>query len=272
MTSEPAAISCDSGTCSEEFAAGAPVVLTATPAAHNKVASWGGCDSTPQPDVCEVTMSGAKAVSVTFVPTPQPSLSVAETGTGQGTVTSYPPGISCPGSCSSSFDEGSTVYLVAAPSPGTGFGGFSGGGCEGTATLCAVTMSSATEVQAQFTGTAAGPASTASTARLGRSLALASVRTTGASALLTVKTPEAGTVLISSSGLRPAKRRLSAGTSRVRVTLARRSRRVLAAHHRLRLRIAIGFLPSGGAAPAATGATLRFRSPAGKAEARRSRR
>ena len=70
MTSEPAAISLELGDCSEEFAAGDPVVLTATPAPHNEVASWGGCDSMPQADVCEVTMSGAKAVSVTFAPLP----------------------------------------------------------------------------------------------------------------------------------------------------------------------------------------------------------
>jgi len=270
VKSEPAGISCPTD-CAEEFSVNRLVTLTASPVAHHELIGWSGCDSVPSPSECKVTMSQAKVVSVTFAPIPQLSLSVVETGTGQGAVTSYPTGISCPGICSSSFDEGSTVYLMAAPSPGSGFGGFSGGSCEGTATLCAVTMSSASEVRAHFAGAASGPAPTAG-ARPGGSFSLAASRTTAAGALLTVKVPEAGTLLVSGSGLRPAKRGLSAGTSRVRVALGRRARRFLSAHHRLRLRIAIGFLPSGGGAPAATAATLRFRSPAGKAAVRRRKR
>ena len=134
-----------------------------------------------------------------------------------------------------------------------------------------MTMSSAQDVQAQFTGTANGPASAAACARLLPSPSPAA-RTTATGALLTVKAPEAGTLLVSGAGLRAAKRELSAGTSRVRVVLGRRARHALFAHHRLRLRVAIGFLPSGGGAPAATGATLRFRSPAGKAGVRRRNR
>ena len=266
VASNPGAIACPSA-CEEHFAQNRQVTLTANPATHQKLLGWTGCTVQANPDECRVTMSEDKAVSATFAPIPQLALSVAETATGQGTVTSYPPGISCPGTCSSSFDQGSTVYLMAAPSPGSGFGGFSGGGCEGTATLCAVTMSSAQEVRAQFTGTAAGPASATSTAHLGPSFSLASARTAATSALLTVKAPEAGNLLVSGSGLQPARREISAGTSRVRVILDRRARKALFAHRRLRLRIAVGFLPSGGAAPGATAATLRFRSPAGKAGA-----
>src|SRR5207245_1257167 len=76
VSSEPAAISCASGTCSEEFAENLPVVLTATPAPHNAVAGWSGCDSVPRANVCDVTMSEAKAVSVNFAPIPQLALSV----------------------------------------------------------------------------------------------------------------------------------------------------------------------------------------------------
>jgi len=263
VVSSPAAISCPVN-CSEHFAQGRLVTLTALPGAHQKLIGWSGCESLPSPSECKVTMAEAKTVSVTFAPIPQISLDLSLSGTGQGTVTSFPSGISCPGNCSGSFDEGSIVYLMAAPSPGSGFGGFSGGGCEGTAPLCAVTLSSATEVRAQFNGTAAGPAQAAARS----SFSLVAVRTAGTRALLTVRASEAGTLLLSGPGLRPAKREVSAGTSRVRVGLDRRASSALFAHHRLRLRLAIGFLPAGGGPPAATTAALRFRFPAGKAPRR----
>jgi hypothetical protein len=103
-------------------------------------------------------MTSAKAVSAQFEAIPQLPLNVTLSGSGQGAVGSFPGGLSCPGSCSGAFDEGSTVYLLAAPAPGSQFAGFSGGGCGGTATVCAVTMAGIQNVSATFTGTAAGPA------------------------------------------------------------------------------------------------------------------
>ena len=251
VSSEPGAIDCASGTCSEEFAEGLPVVLTAHPSPHNEVAKWSGCDSEPSPDVCDVTMSAAKAVNVEFTPIPQLPLGLTLEGTGQGTVVSYPPGISCPGTCSASFDRGSTVYLMAAPSPGSGFGGFSGGGCEGTAPLCAIPISSAQEIRALFTGTANGPSTT-------NFFSLTSARTSPSGALLTLKAAQPGTLLVSSAGLKPLKRKLSAGTSHVRVSLSARFRHTLSRHPRLSLRVALGFLPSGGSPPQSSEKTLRF--------------
>ncbi len=267
VSSEPAGISCSSGTCAEEFAENLPVVLTAAPAAHNEVAQWSGCDSVPQADVCDVTMSAAKAVSVAFASIPQLSLSVAKTGTGQGTVTSYLPGVSCPGSCSASFDEGSTVYLMAAPSPGSGFAGFSGGGCAGTATLCAVPMSSAQNVTATFTGSAAGPAGGSAASSASASLALASVRTAGNTAVLSLRTSEAGTLVAGGPGLEPLKRKLPAGAMTLRLHLGPAARKGLERRGHLALRLSLGFLPSSGAPGAARALGLHFHAVGPKAPA-----
>ena len=136
------------------------------------------------PSECKVTMSAAEAVSAEFAPIPQQTLSVTKTGSGQGTVTSTPAGISCPGTCSAQFDEGSTVYLTAAPAPTSTFAGFTGGGCSGTP-ICAVTMSQAQSVSAEFGLGGPGASAAASAARL--SLGKLSVR--GASATLELSLP-----------------------------------------------------------------------------------
>jgi streptogramin lyase len=77
------------------------------------------------------------------------ALKVSKTGTGTGTVTSSPPGISCGGDCEESYWEGKEVELTAAASEGSKFVGWSGSGCSGTG-VCKVTMSSAKEVEAKF--------------------------------------------------------------------------------------------------------------------------
>jgi hypothetical protein len=82
-------------------------------------------------------------------------LSLSEAGTGSGTVTSSPSGISCGATCSASFSSGTSVTLTAAANSGSTFTGWSGGGCSGTGT-CTVTMTAATSVTATF-GTAIPP-------------------------------------------------------------------------------------------------------------------
>jgi Divergent InlB B-repeat domain/Beta-propeller repeat len=79
-------------------------------------------------------------------------LLVTLAGTGGGTVTSSPAGISCPGvgTCSASFPHPTTVTLTATPNANSVFTGWSGGGCSGTGT-CQVTLSSNQFVTATFT-------------------------------------------------------------------------------------------------------------------------
>ncbi len=68
---------------------------------------------------------------------------------GSGTVTSGPKGISCPGTCSNSFKEGSKVTLKAKAAAGSTFTGWSVAGCSGTAP-CKVTMDGDQAVTATF--------------------------------------------------------------------------------------------------------------------------
>jgi hypothetical protein len=75
-------------------------------------------------------------------------LTVNVAGTGTGTVSSTPAGISCPGTCSASFAGGTSVTLTASAAAGSTFAGWSGA-CTGTAS-CMVTMSAAQSVTATF--------------------------------------------------------------------------------------------------------------------------
>jgi hypothetical protein len=81
----------------------------------------------------------------------QYTLTVAESGTATGTITSDPPGIDCGGMCSAGFDAGTTVTLTVIPGPGAAFGGW-GGACSGTGG-CSVTMDRARSATATFVAT-----------------------------------------------------------------------------------------------------------------------
>jgi uncharacterized delta-60 repeat protein len=76
------------------------------------------------------------------------TLSVGKAGTGVGTVTSSPAGISCGSTCSAPF-AAISVTLTASPAVGSTFTGWSGSPCTGTGT-CAVTMSTDHAVTATF--------------------------------------------------------------------------------------------------------------------------
>ena len=73
------------------------------------------------------------------------------TGVGTDSVTSSPPGISCPGTCVANFGAGVTVMLTAKPTINSVFAGWSGE-CTGTGT-CPVTMNAAKAVTATFMAT-----------------------------------------------------------------------------------------------------------------------
>ncbi len=145
-------ISCP-GDCTEPYASGQMVSLTATPGSGSTFnPGWGGdCTGTT---TCELTIDGDKAVTAGFLKEPNArTLTVSSSGSGAGTVTG--PGINCPGDCTEVYGDGEMVTLVAAPGGGTTYGGWSA--CPGTVSTttitndtCTVTMNSDKSATASF--------------------------------------------------------------------------------------------------------------------------
>ena len=78
-------------------------------------------------------------------------LTVQVTGTGSGTVSSSPSGVSCrTGSCSAEYGQGTTVTLTATPDGTHAFSRW-GGDCSGTSRTTTVTISAARTCTARFT-------------------------------------------------------------------------------------------------------------------------
>jgi hypothetical protein len=94
-------------------------------------------------------------------PPPPETLTVTTGGTGSGTVTGS--GISCPGTCRTTYSQGTSLTLTATAASGSTFGGWSGA-CTGTG-ACTVTMTSAESVTASFTKIPTGPLTASFTAR-----------------------------------------------------------------------------------------------------------
>ena len=84
------------------------------------------------------------------------TLQIARNGTGSGTVTSSPSGISCGTTCSRSFSGGTTVTLTAIPASGSVFASWSGSGCTGTGS-CSVQINSSVTVTATFNASGEPP-------------------------------------------------------------------------------------------------------------------
>jgi cysteine-rich repeat protein len=151
VTSSPVGITCDVGTndCTQDYAHGTAVTLTATADAGSTFTGWagGGCSGT---GTCMVPMTSAQNVTATFA-LQSFVLTVNKAGTGAGAVTSVPSGINCTGAgpCTASYTSGSLVQLTATPNAGSSFAGWTGA-CAGTGT-CLVTMSAAQSVTATFT-------------------------------------------------------------------------------------------------------------------------
>jgi hypothetical protein len=148
-------------------------------------------------------------------------LDVVKAGTGTGTVTGLPLGISsdiyCGTACSSDSADyivDTAVTLTATPNAGHVFTGWSGGGCSGTGS-CVVTMSSAETVTAAFTplgrldvvkagagtGTVTGlPSGISSDINCGTACSLDSADYTDGTAVTLTAAPDAGHVFTGWSG------------------------------------------------------------------------
>jgi Ca2+-binding RTX toxin-like protein len=146
VTSSPAGITCGAD-CSEAYASGTAVTLTASPAAGSIFGGWTGCDTVSGAS-CTITMSAARSVNATFNEQTF-ALSVTKAGAGTGTVTSSPAGINCGADCSESYARGTAVTLTASPALGSTFIGWTGCATVSGST-CTVTMSAVRSVAATF--------------------------------------------------------------------------------------------------------------------------
>jgi Divergent InlB B-repeat domain len=129
VTSNPAGITCGSD-CSEIYSSGTVVSLIATPASGSTFAGWSG-DSDCSDGI--VTMSVNKSCTATFslnpagyVLTVNIASGLSSGGSGSGTITSSPLGITCGGDCSEAYSSGTIVSLAATPAAGSTFAGWSG--------------------------------------------------------------------------------------------------------------------------------------------------
>jgi hypothetical protein len=128
-----------------QFAAGAVVTLTASPASGYQFTRWqGGATGTANP--ATVTMNANTNVTAVFTPTtPQYTLTVAISPSGGGSVAKSPD--------QTQFAAGAVVTLTANPATGYQFTRWEGG-ATGTANPAMVTMNANTNVTAVFTAMA----------------------------------------------------------------------------------------------------------------------
>jgi hypothetical protein len=98
-------------------------------------------------DISGNESSFSDAVSITGY-----SLTVNKSGTGSGTVTSSPVGITCGTACTDRYDAGSAITLTATSDENSTFTGWTGSGCSGEG-QCVLVMSASTTVTANFSAT-----------------------------------------------------------------------------------------------------------------------
>jgi len=146
VTSSPAGIDCP-GSCAVSLPVGTAVTVSAAADATSQLAGFGaGCSGMS----CTLTLAADTTVYVNFSSTVTPpgmhTLTVSVSG--DGSVSSMPIGVSCPGKCSATFADGTTVALTETAGASASFAGWSGA-CTGSA-ACSVTLGADASVAATF--------------------------------------------------------------------------------------------------------------------------
>jgi hypothetical protein len=134
------------GECSNTWNQGAGFTLTATPGENTRFVRWSAPCAGTQP-TCVVTMNAATRIDAVFAFQIPLRLTV-DASRASGTIVSNPAGLSCPGTCTTNFDQGQAVTLTARPGSSSRLEAW-GGACSGRGT-CSVTVDAAKSVTATF--------------------------------------------------------------------------------------------------------------------------
>lgn len=132
VASTPSGVSCSTPCVQQQFQVpiGSTWTLIGTGSNGQSFNSWGPNGAcTGIDDDCIVTVLGPTQVTANFGAPSGYTVTVNQTGSGQGTVTSSPAGIDCTngtGACSALFPVPSGPSVIATPAPGSTFGGFTG--------------------------------------------------------------------------------------------------------------------------------------------------
>jgi probable HAF family extracellular repeat protein len=143
VASSPAGIDCPR-VCSAIFPAGIDLALAATPATGFSFNSFAGACSGAS---CSLRLATDARVIAAFQELPAFKLVVVQGGDGHGRVTSAPAGIDCPGTCTATFFQGTTVTLSASPDPLSKVVRYDGS-CSGA--QCALTLKGDAAVSVEF--------------------------------------------------------------------------------------------------------------------------
>jgi hypothetical protein len=145
ISSSPVGIDCGSD-CSQSYVANTQVSLTATPDDGFEFVSWSGdCSGA---SACSVTMDQARSVSASFQQVTLETFTLTVNVSGNGSVASTPAGISCGSDCTETFDDGTSVLIIATPNTGFKLSSWSGA-CSGNVD-CNVTVDQDLSVTATF--------------------------------------------------------------------------------------------------------------------------
>jgi hypothetical protein len=127
-------------------------VAVSVPSSRSVTATATNTTPDPSTPAGSANLKNTSEFSQCFPPLPR-TLTVSVAGTGSGTVTGS--GISCPGTCSQTVPDRSSVTLTATPAADSTFTGWSGA-CSGSAT-CELTMQGDQSVTATFAKKSAPP-------------------------------------------------------------------------------------------------------------------
>lgn len=133
--------------CTEAYASGALVTLTATPDAGSRFSAWSGaCRGTA--NTCTVTLDAVRSVTANFALTTY-KLTVSKQGAGSGLISTTDSLILCGADCTENYVPGNVVTLTATPGSGSSFGSWGANICPGAGS-CSVTMNAAKTLQPTF--------------------------------------------------------------------------------------------------------------------------